>query len=161
LDSKKIEAFVDDKFNGPEWDNRFFLCGPQGIMDLAKETLLAAGYEKERLYSESFYLAPSGKEIQDDINGQVVRSVTIILDGQEHIVEVIPGKTILEAGLAEDLDMPYSCQSGLCTACRGKLLSGEVKMNEDAGLSENEIKEGYILCCSARPTSPNIRINIE
>ena len=57
--------------------------------------------------------------------------------------------------------MPFSCQSGLCTACRGKLLSGEVKMDEDGGLSDNEIKEGYVLCCVGRPLTSDVKIRIE
>jgi ring-1,2-phenylacetyl-CoA epoxidase subunit PaaE len=76
-------------------------------------------------------------------------------------VTVDPGKTILEAGLAAGLNMPYSCQSGLCTACRGRLVSGQVKMDEDAGLSETEIAHVYVLCCVSRPQSEEIQIRIE
>lgn len=161
LDKAKIELLVREKFTDSAYENRFFLCGPQGIMDLAKETLLTLGVEKEFLISESFYQEAVGKVKTETENDSIVRPVTIILEGREHTIDVSPGKTILEAGLEEDLDMPYSCQSGLCTACRGRVLSGEVKMEEDAGLSENEIKEGYILCCSAKPAGPGIKINIE
>jgi ring-1,2-phenylacetyl-CoA epoxidase subunit PaaE len=87
--------------------------------------------------------------------------VTIQLEGEEHLVTVSPGKTILEAGLAAGLNMPYSCQSGLCTACRGRLSAGEVKMDEDAGLSEKEVAAGYVLCCVSRPLSDGIHVTIE
>jgi len=83
------------------------------------------------------------------------------LEGEDHLVSVSPDKTILEAGLEAGLDMPYSCQSGLCTACRGRITSGQVKMDEDAGLSPKEIEEGYILCCSSRAVSDDIKITIE
>ena len=83
------------------------------------------------------------------------------MEGAEHLVTVDPGKTILEAGLAAGLNMPYSCQSGLCTACRGRLTSGQVKMDEDAGLSEKEVADGYVLCCVSRPQSEDIYIRIE
>jgi ring-1,2-phenylacetyl-CoA epoxidase subunit PaaE len=87
--------------------------------------------------------------------------VTIVLEGQEHLVTVSPGKTILEAGLSTGLNMPYSCQSGLCTACRGRVLNGQVKMDEDAGLSEKELAAGYVLCCVSRPQTDDIKITIE
>ena len=93
--------------------------------------------------------------------GILSRDVTIVLEGDEHLVTVDPSKTVLEAGLAAGLNMPYSCQSGLCTACRGKVLSGQVKMDEDAGLSEKELAAGYVLCCVSRPLTDDIKITIE
>ena len=71
-----------------------------------------------------------------------------------------PNKTILEAALDQDIDMPFSCQSGLCTACRGKLLKGEVNMEEDDGLSEEEINNGYILNCVSKPAGPGVKIEV-
>ena len=77
------------------------------------------------------------------------------------LIELSDDKTILEAGLSQDLNMPYSCQSGLCTACRGRLLSGKVKMDEDAGLSPNEIEAGYVLCCVSHPLTDDVKVTIE
>ncbi|WP_238531574.1 2Fe-2S iron-sulfur cluster-binding protein [Nitritalea halalkaliphila] len=91
----------------------------------------------------------------------LTRTVEIELEGQQHQVEVNPEKTILEAGLDQELNMPYSCQSGLCTACRGRVIQGKVTMSEDAGLSEAELAEGYVLCCSAKPESDDVKIIIE
>ncbi|MDZ7646101.1 MAG: 2Fe-2S iron-sulfur cluster-binding protein [Cytophagales bacterium] len=56
---------------------------------------------------------------------------------------VAPDHTILETALNQGIDLPYSCQSGLCTACRGKALSGQVKLDEEEGLSQSERAEGY------------------
>ena len=63
--------------------------------------------------------------------------------------------------LENDIDLPYSCQSGVCTACQGKLLKGTVSMDVSDGLSDEEIEEGYILCCQSHPTSDEVEIEIE
>tara|TARA_R110002167_G_scaffold8869_1_gene40648 strand:- start:18863 stop:20158 length:1296 start_codon:yes stop_codon:yes gene_type:complete len=63
-------------------------------------------------------------------------------------------KTLLENGEDAGLILPYSCRAGMCGRCKAKLISGEVrKLSMDSvdgleGLTEQEKKEGYILCCS-------------
>ena len=68
---------------------------------------------------------------------------------------------ILEKALDADIDMPFSCQGGICTSCRGKLLSGRVEMEDPDGLSDEEIEAGYILTCVSHPLSKDVKINIE
>ncbi|WP_162417054.1 ferredoxin--NADP reductase [Cyclobacterium roseum] len=161
MDKETIKSFFSNLIESRELETRFFVCGPEGMMATAKTTLRELGASEESILSESFYLEKEVNEPNEALTELVSRPVTIVLEGEEHAFDVEPGKTILEAGLEEGLDMPYSCQSGLCTACRGKLLSGEVSMMEDAGLSEKEIAEGFILCCSSKPSNSEVKVNIE
>lgn len=158
------ELFAKAEFE-PRYEEIYFICGPEGVMNTAKDVLNELGVDKERIHQESFYSAAAHlahEEALAGINkGILSRDVTIVLEGEEHTVTVSPGKTVLESGLGAGLNMPYSCQSGLCTACRGKVLSGQVKMDEDAGLSEKELAAGYVLCCVSRPLTDDIKITIE
>lgn len=162
-------AGLKELFANAEYEKRYeevyFICGPDGIMHTAKEILNELGVDKERIHQESFYSAAAHLAHEEALagisHGILSRDVTIILEGDESVVTVSPDKTVLEAGLSAGLNMPYSCQSGLCTACRGKVLSGQVKMDEDAGLSEKELAAGYILCCVSRPLTDDIKITIE
>ena len=88
-------------------------------------------------------------------------SVKINMDGDEFNFNMLPSKYILDTALENDIDLPYSCQSGVCTACQGKLLKGTVSMDVSDGLSDEEIEEGYILCCQSHPTSDDVEIEIE
>ena len=90
----------------------------------------------------------------------MAREVTVIYDDEEFKYTVEPDETILEKGLDEDIDLPFSCQSGLCTACRGKCVSGKVKMDEVEGLSEAEIDEGYVLPCVSHPLTDDVVIEV-
>lgn len=58
-------------------------------------------------------------------------------------------KTILEHGEEAGLIIPSSCRAGMCGRCKAKLISGEVTQLTDEGLSAEEKKQGYILCCSS------------
>ena len=44
------------------------------------------------------------------------RTVKISMDGEKIDLEVKKSETILDAALENDIDLPYSCQSGVCTA---------------------------------------------
>ena len=80
-------------------------------------------------------------------------------DGLSIKLEVIKGKSILEAGLDQQLDLSYSCQTGTCTLCRARLLSGDVKTigieKMPEGLEDNE----RLLCCSY-PLTDNVEVEI-
>lgn len=139
----------------------YFLCGPAGYMQTVFDTLIEFGVPENQLHKESFYSGePKSKSKEPVKSYDHEYDVKIILDGKEYDVHVTQDKTILEAALDQDIEMPFSCQSGLCTACRGKLLHGKVDMAEDAGLSEEEFIEGYILNCVSRPLGPDVKIEV-
>ena len=87
--------------------------------------------------------------------------IKINLDGEKIDLKIKKSETILDAALENDIDLPYSCQSGVCTACMAYLTKGEVNMEVSDGLSDEEIDDGYILCCQAQPTTNDVEIDIE
>lgn len=165
LTKESILGFIKKAEEETDFDKEYFACGPEGIMDNVVAVLEELGVPGEKVHRESFYSAAANKAHDDAAHGitggLMTRDVRVILEGEESVVTVAPDKTILEAGLSQDLNMPYSCQSGLCTACRGRLLSGKVKMDEDSGLSPNEIEAGYVLCCVGHPLTDDVKISIE
>jgi len=78
----------------------------------------------------------------------------------DHALVVKPGETLLEAGLAAGVAMPFSCAMGGCGACKGRLTQGEVVMSEPNCLSSAERAAGCVLPCIARPTGA-VRVEIE
>jgi len=62
---------------------------------------------------------------------------------------------ILKAGLAAGLRMPFSCRSGMCRTCKGKVTSGQVNFGDAhvKYLSEAEREQGFALLCCAKPLS--------
>ena len=88
-------------------------------------------------------------------------NVRLSVDGENFNFEMTKSESLLDSALENDVDLPYSCQSGVCTACQGRLVSGTVKMEVTDGLSDEEIDEGYILCCQSFPTSDQIDVEID
>lgn len=135
----------------------YFMCGPGPMMDVVMDTLVGMNLPSDKIHKESFVSEAAEEPVSDEV---VAREVTVIYDDEEFKYTVEPNETILEKGLEEDIDLPFSCQSGLCTACRGKCISGKVKMMEDEGLSEAEIDEGYVLPCVSHPLTDDVVIEI-
>lgn len=64
-------------------------------------------------------------------------------------------ETLLEALLAQGLDYPHGCTTGLCGLCKSRLISGTVEHDSyfESALPPNEHDAGLILPCCAHPLS--------
>lgn len=139
--------------------SEFYICGPQPMMDIVSEGLGAAGYREDKIMMESFEAGKtSPKEIIDE--NATESEVTILLDGEEYSITVSKNASILDTALNNEMDMPYSCQSGLCTACRGKCLEGKISIDEAEGLSQDELDEGYVLTCVGKPLTDRVKVEM-
>jgi ring-1,2-phenylacetyl-CoA epoxidase subunit PaaE len=147
----------------PDWGNEttYLMCGPEGMMKNVESLLALRTIPSSKIFKESFVQGTIDKDSKKEgESGLVAREVTIRYDGQEYKVKVEPQNTILQTALDQGIDLPYSCQSGLCTACRGKALSGKVKLDEEEGLSQSERAEGYVLTCVGHPLTDDVVIEI-
>lgn len=147
----------------PAWDDTTYLmCGPEGMMKNVESLLGDRKIPASKIFKESFVQGTIGKDHKEETTGKtlVAREVTIRYDGEEYKIMVEPQNTILQTALDQGIDLPYSCQSGLCTACRGKALSGKVKLDEEEGLSKSERAEGYVLTCVGHPLTDDVVIEI-
>lgn len=148
----------------PDWGidkTTYLMCGPEGMMNNVETLLAQQNISSDKIYKESFVVGTiKKKEAAADKDKIITRDVTILYDGEEHIVTVPANQPILEAALDLEIDLPFSCQSGLCTACRGKCLSGSVKMDEEEGLSQAEKEAGYVLPCVSHPLTDDVKIEI-
>ncbi len=143
----------------------YYICGPQLMMDIVKDGLIRADVDTSKIMMESFKPGVTSPEdlIQQPAKKSasgVTSEVTILLDGEEHVINISADKAILDAGLDANLDMPYSCQSGLCTACRGKCLEGEISLDGAEGLTEDEIKDGYVLLCVGKALTEKVKVEV-
>jgi ring-1,2-phenylacetyl-CoA epoxidase subunit PaaE len=133
-----------------------YICGPAGLKESVKEVLQQEVIHPEQIFSEEFKLIANPK----DFENVITRTVSLVKGGQEYEVEVIKGKSILEAGLDAMLDLAYSCQTGSCMVCKGELISGELKsivnLPDSSVLNINE----RLLCCSY-PLTADVRILVD
>ena len=152
-----VEKFVDLKS-----DNEFFICGPGGMMDSVKKALDDLKVDKNRIHIE-YFTVPVDQPVKADVNktGYVNCTATIILDGDERVIEIPAGENVLQAAIDASMDAPYACRGGSCCTCRAKLIEGKVVMDVNYALLDSEVEEGYILTCQSHPLTSTIVVDYD
>ena len=77
--------------------------------------------------------------------------VTVQPSGHQFSCEA--DETVLSAAIRAGVGLPYSCKSGACSSCKGKVVSGSVKHKayQSRSLTDDEAAQGYSLLCCAIP----------
>ncbi|SFL41596.1 ferredoxin--NADP reductase [Shimia haliotis] len=136
-------------------DAQYWICGPGGMNADVARALANMDVPKDRIHMESF----GGERAADDGVTGVAATAQVRLDGKTTEVAVGADQTVLEAVLAAGLSPSFSCQSGVCGACRAKLTSGDVHMRAHMALEDKEVLSGEILTCQSVATSKHLKVN--
>ena len=86
--------------------------------------------------------------------------LTVTLDGATSEIDLAPGQTVLEAAEAAGLEAPWSCRAGVCSTCRCRVTDGAVEMDANHAIEDDELRDGYVLSCQARPVAGTERIAV-
>ena len=136
-----------------------YICGPAPLMDMAEETLVALFGVDARILTERF-ISPDDPPLNQTVAVTSPPSVDVLidqfqltLDGEDHVVPITNGQTLLQAALATGIDVPSSCTEGHCGTCMARLRSGDVSMTSTEALSRRDIERGHVLACQSRPSS--------
>jgi ferredoxin len=74
-------------------------------------------------------------------------------EGLDVVIPCRDDQPILEAAESRGIALPFSCRSAACGTCAGKVLSGQVHLDEQYILSDADVERGYTCLCSATPRS--------
>ena len=108
---------------------------------------------------ELFSTSSNNKEATSGADGHT--KISILVDSEETTFEMSQQQTILEAALKQGLDVPYSCQGGICSSCICRVTEGSATMKKNQILTDNEVAEGLVLACQALPTSSEIKVDFD
>lgn len=134
-------------------------------MAAVREALTALGVPKSRVRLERFQSLganPFERAKPALVTGSRGSStVEVALDGATHRLDWPAETKLLDLLLANDVDAPYSCREGACSACACRLVAGEVKMLNNDVLEDEDIEEGVILACQSVPVTDTVEISYE
>ncbi|MBB3191234.1 hybrid-cluster NAD(P)-dependent oxidoreductase [Halomonas cerina] len=142
-------------------DREIFCCGPTPYMHAVKHLLTQHGFDMSHYHEEFFGATPL--EVQEEVIEHVEQaeaeaeefdaadliSVEFSVTGKS--VRIQPGETVHTAAAKLGLHIPKACGMGICGTCRVPLSTGEVEMDHNGGITEEDIAEGYILSCCSMP----------
>jgi ring-1,2-phenylacetyl-CoA epoxidase subunit PaaE len=126
-----------------------YICGPKSLKDKIISSLLDLGIPRSSIFAELFELEVSPNELLS-----VQESTVSLIFNETKYKFIVPrGKSVLDGALDKDIDLPYSCQTGNCSACKARLTNGELKMLGSSELRNNLQAHDFLLCCSYPLTS--------
>ncbi|AYC32331.1 oxidoreductase [Pseudomonas cavernae] len=126
--------------SAPSSDSHLYVCGPNGFMEHVLGTAREQGWADAQLHREYFAAAAAtteagGFEVQLASSGQCFQ-----VPAERSVAEVL-----LEAGI----DIPLSCEQGICGTCITRVLEGEPEHHDmfmtDAEKARND---QFTPCCS-------------
>jgi ring-1,2-phenylacetyl-CoA epoxidase subunit PaaE len=135
-----------------------FICVPQPTSHSLRETLRELGVASGRVHFELFgtpHVAPPTTANGAD------HHLSVIARGVRSEIELDANTTVLEAGLAAGLELPFSCRDGVCATCRAHLDEGNVNMAANYALEPWELERGFVLTCQSRPISQRIVVDYD
>jgi len=120
----------------------FFLCGPKGFMENGRNILLSLGTSDDQILEESFGERPVESQPPD-----TRQSETVVFIHSQKTCHASIGSTLLDVAERNGVQIPYGCRQGQCGTCATQVLSGDVHMDAQAGLTAEQKNAGYVLPC--------------
>ena len=136
---------LEAQISSPQ-SSTFFLCGPKGLMETARNILHLMGVQDAQILRESF----GGKAPAPGPAEAHRTTGTLEFARSRRSCPISDGRTLLETAESGGVSIPSSCRQGQCGTCAVRLLRGEIQMESEDGLSPELKAQGYILACVAR-----------
>jgi ferredoxin-NADP reductase len=140
------EEFVSEKVTDLDL-HTFFLCGPKGFMENARQILSTLGAKQERILQESFGESKPPPEARSP---EALQAETVVFIHSQKVCQASAGSTLLDLAERNGVQIPYGCRQGQCGTCATRVLSGRVQMDAEAGLTAEQKNAGYVLPCVSR-----------
>ncbi|MFN3495608.1 MAG: PDR/VanB family oxidoreductase [Hydrogenophaga sp.] len=119
-----------------------YVCGPTGFMDAVLCAARAANWPEDRLHREYFSAAPAAPAANDG-------GFELEIASTGRVIPVRADQTALAALLEAGLDVPFSCEGGVCGTCLTGVKAGTPD-HRDQYLTPEERDAGnqFLPCCS-------------
>ncbi|MBC8749568.1 MULTISPECIES: PDR/VanB family oxidoreductase [Paraburkholderia] len=126
----------------PDAGKHLYVCGPAGFISAVMDTATAIGWKAHNLHREYF----GGIDHQNCIGDGAFQ---VMLSSSGQTVDVAPNQTVVEALRKAGVEIPVSCEQGVCGTCLTRVLDGQ-PAHRDLYLTEEEraANDQFLPCCS-------------
>ncbi len=163
-DRARVERWIEAGLVPADADHAF-LCGPIELTNDIRDALIAAGTPVDHIHREIFTTKQQGtatlapQEITESSVSVATGRAT--LHGRTSTFDLYDGDSVLDAVQRVRPDAPFSCRSGVCSTCQAVVRAGEVEMDVNYGLSDDEVARGYVLTCQSRPITASVDVDFD
>ncbi|MES2267777.1 MAG: ferredoxin--NADP reductase [Bacteroidota bacterium] len=156
LTNIRVEQLVKEQLNFDKVKADFYLCGPFVYMRMIRLTLMYMGIQAQQIHKENFVLETV--PVTGSQTNYPPKYIRINYEGEVHDLVAGENQSILQAALQNNIKLPYSCRSGICSACVAFCKSGKVEMAKNEVLTEDDIAKGWILTCTGHALTDDVEV---
>ena len=132
-------------------DTHLYVCGPAGFIAAAMDAAKAAGWGDANVHRE-FFAAPAAEE------GGGAFQVKVASTGR--VIDVAPDVTVVAALAQAGVEVPTSCEQGVCGTCLTRVLSGEPDHRDVYLMDDEKAANDQFLPCCSRSKSPMLVLDL-
>jgi len=143
---------IAQKLKSASADTHLYVCGPKGFMDAVLGTARELGWPETRIHFEYF-----GAEVvhKDDDGAFEVECAT-----SGKVVTVATDQSIVQALSAVGIEIPLSCEQGVCGTCLTRVISGTPDHRDMYLTPAEQEQNDQILPCCSRSKSPRLVLDL-
>lgn len=136
----------------PQPSTHLYVCGPTGYMEFVLRSAREQGWQEDTLHREYFAAA---------VNVQASgTSFEVELASSGEVFVIAPDQTIIDVLYDAGIDIPVSCEQGICGTCVTRVLEGEPD-HRDSFLTESEkARNNQFTPCCSRAKSARLVLDI-
>ncbi|MCY1269575.1 Phthalate dioxygenase reductase [compost metagenome] len=135
---------------GPE--AHLYVCGPGGFIDFVRASARAAGWADERVHFEFFAARAVDTSADSSFEVQVASTGKVYTVGEDDTIA-----SVLEAA---GVELPLSCQQGICGSCITRVLDGQPDHRDQVLTDKERNEENWFTPCCSRAKSPRLVLDI-
>lgn len=161
IDADKIKALTSTLID-PAAVTGWYMCGPLEMIESVQETLGSLGVADSKIHYELFFdeRIESIPDADDTTEGLV--EMTVTLDGRSSVVKVDPdGPSVLDYARSVRAEVPFACKGGMCATCKAVVTKGNVRMDKNYALTQEEVDGGMVLTCQSHPVDGDITVSFD
>jgi vanillate O-demethylase ferredoxin subunit len=151
-ETPELRLDLERILRGAPGGTHLYVCGPKGFMDAVLAAARGAGWPESQLHYE-FFTADLPKLVDE-------RSFEVKLARSGRLIAVAPDQTVVQALQEAGVQIPISCEQGICGTCITRVLEGEPDHRDlFLTLAEQACDDQFTPCCS-RAKSPILVLDL-
>lgn len=167
ISAEKLNQLFERFPDIPVQETTFFICGPTEMIKSISDFLKKEKKVPSLQVMYEYYSPPDDEDNAERSEEfkkipNLESFVTLIIDDDEYNLHLNSKKeSILDKALKEHLPVPFACKGGVCCTCKAQVMEGEVFMEKNFALTEEEVERGLVLTCQCHPTTNIVMLNYD